>query len=66
MSTRKFEELKEEEEIFYKKKKEQKEALYHCHSKRIPIIMKFLENSRFEAINSALLMEIDNCRIEGR
>lgn len=29
--------------------------------------MKFLENSRFEAINSALLMEIENnCKIEGR
>lgn len=28
--------------------------------------MKFLENSRFEAINSALLMEVENCRIEGR
>lgn len=28
--------------------------------------MKFLENSRFEALNSALSLEIENCKIEGR
>jgi len=28
--------------------------------------MKFLENSKFEAINAALSVDMDNCRIEGR
>ncbi|ESO82756.1 hypothetical protein LOTGIDRAFT_155774 [Lottia gigantea] len=28
--------------------------------------MKLLENSRFEAVNAQLCMELENCRIEGR
>ncbi|XP_046336988.1 repressor of RNA polymerase III transcription MAF1 homolog [Haliotis cracherodii] len=28
--------------------------------------MKLLENSRFEAVNSALAIELENCRIDGR